>query len=81
MNGSVLTGTRIMIARQMLGWLDTDLARHAGVRPTTVRRAESVVGEPPITVAQREKLQRTLEAAGIEFTDGEPGVQRRDPKG
>ena len=72
MSDIVLTGTRIMIARQMLGWLDTELARQASVRPTTVRRAESVVGEP---------LQRTLEAAGIEFTDGEPGVQRRDPKG
>ena len=81
MNGIVLTGTPIMIARHMLGWLETDLARHAGMRPTTVRRAEGVVGEPPITVAQREKIQRALEAAGIEFTDGELGLQRRNPKG
>ena len=77
MSRIVLTGTRIMIARQMLGWLDTDLARQAGVRTVTVRRAESVVGEPPITVAQRQKLQRALEVAGIEFTEGD--VRLRSP--
>jgi hypothetical protein len=42
----------------------------------TIRRAEAVDGEVPITIANAEMIKRTLEAAGVEFTnEGAPGVR------
>jgi hypothetical protein len=43
-----------------------------------VRRAEATDGKPPITEANADALQRALEAAGVEFTNGDqPGVRMR----
>jgi transcriptional regulator with XRE-family HTH domain len=70
----VITGIRIKLARSLLGWDQADLARRASVRSLTVRRAESVSGDPPVTIEQREKIQGALQAAGVEFTDDAPGV-------
>ena len=44
-----------------------------------VQRAES--GAPPITKYQEALIRNTLEAAGVEFTDGnEPGVKLKAMK-
>ena len=49
-------------------------------RPCTplVERAEEAVGALPVTAYQQALLRNALEAAGVEFTDGEaPGVKLR----
>jgi hypothetical protein len=43
-----------------------------------VERAEKAVGALPVTAYQQALLRNALEAAGIEFTNGdEPGVKLR----
>ena len=52
------------------------VASEVGV--ATIRRAEVVEGEIPVTNANDAALRRALEAAGIEFIDengGGPGVR------
>ncbi len=74
----MISGTQIREARALLGWSASALARAARVRPTTVQRAEATDGEPAITMVQANAIQRALEAAGVEFTNGgEPGVKLR----
>jgi transcriptional regulator with XRE-family HTH domain len=75
---SLISGIRIKLARTLLGWDEAELARRASVRILTVQRAESVPGEPPVTIAQREKIPAALESAGVEFTtNNAPGVRLR----
>ena len=64
------------MARAALGWSVRDLAREARVGVNTVVRFEAGQASPiPATLAA---IQRALEAAGVEFTDGdEPGVKLR----
>jgi hypothetical protein len=56
------------------------LAKHAGVSLTTIRDFEldlRTVGEPLVAA-----MQRALETAGVEFTNGgEPGVYLRAKHG
>lgn len=62
----------------MLGISPSRLAYKAKVRPETIERAESVDGEPPITIANASAIAGALEAAGVEFTNGDqPGVRLR----
>ena len=52
-------------ARELLGWTDRDLAKHAGIQVTTVRYVEGPHGRPKVgTIAI---IRATLEAAGVEF--------------
>ena len=65
-------------ARALLGWSQEDLAALAGVSVPTVKRLEAADG----LLGGREdtgiKLQRALERAGIEFTNGkQPGLHLR----
>ncbi|KAB1069939.1 helix-turn-helix domain-containing protein [Methylobacterium planeticum] len=71
----MITGAQIIAARELLGWALSDLARKAKLRPSVVLRAETSPGEPVITITQMDALLRTLKAAGIEFTAGDPGVR------
>ncbi len=64
------------MARAALGWGVRDLARIAEVSVSTVNRFE--VGQAEPNRATLAAIQRALEAAGIEFTDGD-GVRRREP--
>ena len=68
--GIVITGSQIRAARNLLGWDRKLLARAYKLRPETLARAESVDGEPPITVAHARAIRSTLEQAGIEFRTG-----------
>jgi len=55
-----------------------DVARLAKVAPSTVSRFEA--GEQ-LNARTVEAIQRALEAAGVEFTDGDsPGVRLRSKK-
>jgi transcriptional regulator with XRE-family HTH domain len=57
------------------------LADKAGVSLETVKRIEKSAGPISALAATLDKLQRALEAAGVEFTNGgRPGVRMRGRK-
>jgi transcriptional regulator with XRE-family HTH domain len=61
------------MARAAVGWGVRELAAKAGVTANTVTRIENGADAKQSTM---EMLQRALEAAGIEFTNGDqPGVR------
>jgi predicted transcriptional regulator len=60
----------------MAGLTQNVLAKRSGISLATIKRLE--VGDGPLTVrlVTAQKLQRALESAGVEFTNGEtPGVR------
>jgi transcriptional regulator with XRE-family HTH domain len=62
-------------ARGLLGWSQTTLAAEAGMSLPTVKRYETGKGASVSNDAVK-TLQMALEAAGVEFTNGdEPGVK------
>jgi transcriptional regulator with XRE-family HTH domain len=66
-------------ARGLLGWSQSELAARAGLSLPTVKRAEGQ-GKARASDEARIKLQRALEAAGVEFIEengGGPGVRLR----
>ena len=66
------------MARACLRWTAKQLAEKAGLSWATVQRMETVDGVPSAYGQNLEAIQRTLEAAGIEFQDpdnGGPGVR------
>jgi transcriptional regulator with XRE-family HTH domain len=75
-----ITSQQLRAARALLDWNSADLARASGVSEPTIWRIEAVRGElggRPDTVG---KLVGAVEAAGIEFTNGDqPGVRLRKP--
>jgi len=73
----MITGQQIKAARELLGWAPSRLAQRAKLHSTIVQRAESVAGEPPITLYQQALIRDALERFGVEFTPGEPGVKLR----
>ena len=73
----MITIEQLRAARALLGWSQTDLARHAGLSVPTVKRLEGGFG-PNVSDEARVKMQKTLERAGINFIDengGGPGVR------
>jgi hypothetical protein len=50
-----------------------DLARASKVGVATIRRAEVVDGEIPVTLANEAAIRRALEAAGIQFIEDNGG--------
>lgn len=68
-------------ARAFLRWPVTELAKRAKVGTMTVRRAEREDGVPSMLSNNMDAICRALEAAGIEFLDGDaPGVRCRAKK-
>ena len=66
---------QLRMARAAIGWGVRELAERAGVAANTVTRIENGADAKQSTM---DALQRTLEAAGLEFTNGEqPGVRLR----
>jgi hypothetical protein len=73
-----ITGIQIRAARGILRWTAVELSKRTKLGIMTIRRAEAVDGALPLTAANTETIARTLEAAGIEFTNGDmPGVRVR----
>ena len=63
------------MARAALGWGVRDLAEKAGITANTISRYENGADALGETLA---RIQRALEAAGVEFTNGDaPGVRLR----
>jgi predicted transcriptional regulator len=76
----MLSSEQVRAARAMLRIEQRDLAATAGVSLETVKRIERSPGPISALAATVEKIQRALESAGIEFTNGdEPGVKLRKP--
>lgn len=76
-----LTSGQIRAARALLRWRAQDLAHRSGVGVATIRRAELADSETSMTVPNDLAVRRALEAAGVEFIDGNgggPGVRLRE---
>jgi transcriptional regulator with XRE-family HTH domain len=70
-----ITIEQFRAARALLDWSRSELAKRAGQSPSTVKRVETA-GSEPVSPEMRQKLQATLEAAGVEFINGDaPGVR------
>ena len=58
------------------GGVLSDLAKASKVGVATIRRVEVMEGAIPVTSANEAALRAALEAAGVEFTNGDqPGVR------
>jgi transcriptional regulator with XRE-family HTH domain len=66
--------TQSRTARMVLGWGVLALAQEAGVSPNTVARFERGEATDDAVV---KALQHALEASGVEFASGDPGVSVR----
>jgi transcriptional regulator with XRE-family HTH domain len=76
----MILGTQVSAARGLLGWTVLDLAHRAVVSVSAVNSLEGGAGPPAISAKKLAAIQSVLEAAGIEFLDGNaPGV-RLHPK-
>jgi transcriptional regulator with XRE-family HTH domain len=72
---------QLRAARSLLGWSQSELAARAGLSLPTVKRLEGGFG-PRVSGDAKAKLQKAIEAAGIEFIDengGGLGVRFRKP--
>jgi transcriptional regulator with XRE-family HTH domain len=64
---------QLRMARAAVGWGVRELAKEAGVTANTITRIENGADAKQSTI---ERLRSALEAAGIEFTNGDqPGVR------
>jgi transcriptional regulator with XRE-family HTH domain len=75
----MLTIEQLRAARGLLGWSQSKLAARAGLSLPTVKRVEAGFGAR-VSDDARNKLQRALESAGVEFIQengGGPGVRLR----
>jgi hypothetical protein len=71
-----LSSAQIRAARALLRWSAHDLARESALGVNTVRRAEVAEEGISLTAANALAIRRALEAAGVEFTNGDqPGVR------
>ena len=66
----MILGTQVRAARALLGWTVRDLAHSAAVSLSAVNSLEGGAGPPAISAKKRVAIQSVLEAAGIEFLDG-----------
>jgi transcriptional regulator with XRE-family HTH domain len=67
-------------ARGLLDWSQTELGSRANLSESTVRDFEK--GRRVPTANNLAAIQGALEAAGVEFTNGDqPGVRLRSPSG
>jgi transcriptional regulator with XRE-family HTH domain len=78
----IKTIDQLRAARGLLGWSQSELAARAGLSLPTVKRLEGGFG-PKVSNDAQVKLQKAIEAAGIEFLDengGGLGVRYRKPR-
>jgi transcriptional regulator with XRE-family HTH domain len=82
---SMLTPDQCRMARAALKWSREDLAKRSGVAAVTIKGFELLGADSKFSTLN--KLQRALEAAGVEFIDeghtsddGGPGVRLRAKK-
>ena len=78
----MITGLQIRAARAAIGWSATELAKRSNIAMKTVARLEQSNGVPPSHSSTLIEIQKTLEAAGIEFIgtpEEGPGIRLRRP--
>lgn len=63
----MICGVQIRLARAALRLSVTELATLAAVGVQTIKRFEAVDGVPPSRSSTLRDVQKTLEAAGVEF--------------
>jgi transcriptional regulator with XRE-family HTH domain len=72
--GTAMTPSQCRAARGLLNWTQNEMASAARVSVVTVRNFENEKSMPQR--ATLDVIRRALEAAGVEFTNGEqPGVR------
>ena len=75
----MVTSAQIRAARGLLNWTVRDLAERSGVHRNTITRIETESTGPGYAAGQ---IVKSLEAAGVEFIDGNaPGVRLKPPPG
>ena len=77
---SKISSAQMRAARALLRWSALDLAQASKVGVATIRRAEVVEGQIPVTNVNAAALRGALEHAGVEFIEengGGPGVRLR----
>ena len=68
-----MKAVQLRMARAAIRWSVRELAKKAGVAANTVTRIENGANSKQSTM---DKLQQILEAAGVEFTNGDqPGLR------
>ena len=73
---SMITTRHIKAARALLAWSQETLAERSGVSIPTIKRLEAEDGALGGRAETSEKIRTALQAAGIEFTNGDaPGVR------
>jgi transcriptional regulator with XRE-family HTH domain len=73
LDGVPMKAIQLRMARAAVGWGVRELAEKAGITANTVTRIENGADAKQSTM---DALQAALEAAGIEFTNGDqPGVR------
>ena len=78
-----ISSAQVRAARALIRWTALDLALASEVGVATIRRAEVVDGEVPVTLAIEAAIRRAFEAAGIDFikdNGGGEGVRFRKPQ-
>jgi transcriptional regulator with XRE-family HTH domain len=74
-----ITPEQSRAARGLLDWSQTELGTRSNLSESTIRDFEK--GRRVPTINNLEAIQRALEAAGVEFTNGDgPGVRMRKGK-
>jgi transcriptional regulator with XRE-family HTH domain len=77
----MIYSSEIRAGRALLGWSQLDLARAASLGVATVRRLESAGDQIRGAAETIWKIQKALEAAGVEFLPAQegsgPGVRLR----
>ena len=77
----MIFSSEMRAARALLGWSQLDLAKAASIGVATVRRLESARGEIRGAAETVWKIQKALEAGGVEFLPAQegsgPGVRLR----
>jgi transcriptional regulator with XRE-family HTH domain len=69
-----VTAAQIRAARELLGWSQADLAVKLRVRTSAIAKFEQ--GGPRPRMLALSAMKFALEAAGVKFSEGEPGVKR-----
>ena len=73
----LITSELVRAARALLRWEQADLVRASGVSLPSVKRLERKPGPLSGRAKTVEALRAALEAAGVEFTNGDqPGVRK-----
>ncbi len=74
----MLTSDQIRAARALLRWDQKKLAAAANISVETIKRLEKTPGKVSAYTGTMEAITKALEAAGVEFTNGDaPGVRLR----